>query len=87
MVADPQHRLVRHLAKHPDLEGQGVAQLAHEQLRPALTAFGRGWNMQAFIQAEQCRHTQAEQHHQHYPQDACEDAQAPHQTAALKWRA
>ncbi|MOA33978.1 hypothetical protein D3C78_1553200 [compost metagenome] len=84
MVADPERRLLRQLAHHPHLERQGVAQFAHEQLRPALAALGRGRHAQAFIEGEQCGHGQAEQHHQQHPNHAPIDAQALHQTAALK---
>ncbi|MNT28807.1 hypothetical protein D3C72_1645180 [compost metagenome] len=87
MIADPQHWLLRQLPNDADLERQGIAQRAHEQLRPALTALSRGRDAQRLIEGEQRRHSQAKQYHQYHPQDACEDAQALHQTAALKWRA
>ncbi|MNN17188.1 hypothetical protein D3C81_1303620 [compost metagenome] len=60
MVADPQHRQLWPLAKHPNLEGQGGDQAFHEQAGPALTALGRGLQAQAFTQGNHAGHQHAQ---------------------------
>ena len=87
MVADPQHRLLRHDAVDPHGERQGASQAAHETARPALAPRHRPGQPQSFADDKTRRQHQPVGHHQHDPPHTHCQTQRAHHTAARKWRA